>query len=233
MSDAPQAPPPPSAGGAKEAKAHAKAAKAHAKALRPWYKKKRIVIPLILLLLVIGGVAASGGGSEDESNTVADGSDSGSQQESRDGDPEQRSGGEQEAEEPADLYPDRPDRQKEDQEVALGDSVELSGYTAWVNSATHTQEEFTSTDLITINVKIENRDDSAQPYNTFDWKIQNANGQVLDPTFLGDNDLGSGDLVGGGTVEGTVTFEGGPGTYYIIYKPDPFDAARGIWQITV
>lgn len=96
-------------------------------------------------------------------------------------------------------------------------------------------EEFASDSgyLTVIDVKIENRDDRAQPYNTFDWRIQTANGQVLDPTFAGDQTLSSGDLVEGGVVEGKVSFDVGPGTYYIIYKPDPFDADRGIWQITV
>lgn len=35
----------------------------------------------------------------------------------------------------------------------------------------------------------------------------------------------------GGTVNGTVGFEVEAGTYFGIYKPDPFTAARGIWQV--
>lgn len=48
----------------KEANAQAKAAKAYSKAQRPFYKKKRFIIPVALLVLIgIGGVA---GGSGDE-----------------------------------------------------------------------------------------------------------------------------------------------------------------------
>lgn len=228
MSDTPSVPPPSGSGGTshshKDAKAQAKASKAHAKAVRPWYKKKRFILPLILLVLVIGITAASGGGSDDDPSPVAANGDDGESAEAPD---------EPQAGKAGSLYPDRPDQQDEDNEAAMGESVQLSGYTATLTSASYGKQELMDTDLVTVNVKIENRDDSAQAYNTFDWKIQTPNGQVLDPTFVAENSLGSGDLVGGGTVEGNVGFEVGPGTYYVIYKPDAFDGARGIWQITV
>jgi hypothetical protein len=41
------------------------------------------------------------------------------------------------------------------------------------------------------------------------------------------------DLVEGGNSTGSVAFDAGAGTYFVIYKPDPFNAARGIWQIEV
>jgi len=45
-----------------EARAQAKAAKAHAKSLRPWYKKKRFILPLLLVaLIVLISVASKGG----------------------------------------------------------------------------------------------------------------------------------------------------------------------------
>lgn len=52
----------------REAAAEAKASKARAKAMRPWFKKKRFVLPLALLLIVIIGVVA-GGGSDDTGTT--------------------------------------------------------------------------------------------------------------------------------------------------------------------
>lgn len=213
-------PPPPS--NPKDAKAQAKVSKAHAKALRPWFKKKRFLLPLAVVLLVGIIAATSGGGSDDDPAPVA-----------ADGDSSGETSEEPEAGKAGSLYPDRPDQQDEDQEAAVGESVRLSGYTATLTDASFAPDEFTETGLTTITVKIENRDDAAQPYNTFDWKIQTPNGQVLDPSFSGDNTIGSGDLVSGGTVEGTVSFEVGAGTYFVIYKPDAFDAARGIWQITV
>jgi hypothetical protein len=83
------------------------------------------------------------------------------------------------------------------------------------------------------DVTIANRDDRAQAYNLFDWKLQTPAGQVIDPTFNTDNGmLGSGDLVKGGSVTGTTTFKvgGEKGEFYIIYKPDSFDSAPGIWK---
>lgn len=56
----------------KTAKAQAKAAKAHAKALRPWYKKKRVIIPLVIV--VIGIISAvAGGGSDSGSDSASSG----------------------------------------------------------------------------------------------------------------------------------------------------------------
>jgi hypothetical protein len=46
----------------RDAKAELKAAKAYAKALRPWYKKKRFILPLGLIVLAVAAGGASGGG---------------------------------------------------------------------------------------------------------------------------------------------------------------------------
>jgi len=48
---------------AKEAKADAIAAKAKAKALRPWYVKKRVIVPVALVLLIGVNSAINSGGS--------------------------------------------------------------------------------------------------------------------------------------------------------------------------
>ncbi|MBA4606962.1 hypothetical protein H1W00_00545 [Aeromicrobium sp. Marseille-Q0843] len=45
-------------------KAAAKAAKAYAKATRPWFKKKRFIIPIAFVALAIAGSALSGGETE-------------------------------------------------------------------------------------------------------------------------------------------------------------------------
>lgn len=135
------------------------------------------------------------------------------------------------------LFPGRVDAQDEDQERNIGESAKLSGYTATVTAAAFRQElsSFEQDGYLVIEVTIENRDSKAQPYNTFDWKLQTPNGQVIDPGFSSNESLGSGDLVSGGKVSGKVTFEVGStkGDFYIIYKPDPFDAARGVWKATV
>lgn len=58
-----------SAPDAKTAKAQAAAAKATAKALRPWWKKKRFIIPLAFVALMVVAAAAGGGSSDDEGGT--------------------------------------------------------------------------------------------------------------------------------------------------------------------
>lgn len=53
-------------------KAAAKAAKAYAKATRPWYKKKRFIIPgVVVALAIIGSAVGSSGGSGDDKPTTA------------------------------------------------------------------------------------------------------------------------------------------------------------------
>jgi hypothetical protein len=49
--------------GPRNFKAEAKAAKAYAKAMRPWYKKKRVLIPAGFVILALAASAASGSGS--------------------------------------------------------------------------------------------------------------------------------------------------------------------------
>jgi hypothetical protein len=63
-STAPPPPPPPSEPDRKTMKADAAAAKARSKAARPWYKKKRFIIPLALLVLIVFASLA-GSGDED------------------------------------------------------------------------------------------------------------------------------------------------------------------------
>jgi hypothetical protein len=58
-------------------KADAKAAKARAKAMRPWFKKKRFLLPLALLVIIGLSVAASSGGSDEDPPVAAGGEDTG------------------------------------------------------------------------------------------------------------------------------------------------------------
>jgi hypothetical protein len=192
---------------------------------RPWWRKKRFIIPAAAVALLVLIVIATGGGNEATdtgSSSPAGGRAASTAGGQKGGDTRNLS-----------LYPDRPDRHAEDHEARVGDAVRLAGYTAAVTGAELATDALGDRVLV-VHVTVENRDKRAQPYNTFHWRIQDANGRVLDPTIsTRDDDLGSGDLVSGGRVTGTVSFEVGPGTYYVIYKPKAFDAARGVWQVTV
>jgi len=130
-----------------------------------------------------------------------------------------------------DLYPTRPDSQpKNDHEAAVGDCVRVSGETAYLLSVNRTS--VFGRDRLVITVKIENRDVKANSYGPFDWKIQTQSGQVLDASISIDDDaLHSGDLVLGGTVTGTVTFDVPVGENYVIWKPGYFTDERGIWKV--
>jgi hypothetical protein len=61
--------PPPGPTTHRDAKAEAKAAKAYAKAQRPWYKKKRFIIPLALVAIIILFQVLGGGGDDTTATT--------------------------------------------------------------------------------------------------------------------------------------------------------------------
>jgi len=120
----------------------------------------------------------------------------------------------------------------------IGGSAKFAGYTVTVTAAGFQQSvsPFEQAGYRKVSVSVENREKEAQPYNYFDGVLQTPSGQVVDPTMtLSDEDLNSGSLIGGGTVSGAILFEIAEqkGDFYIIYKPDPFNAARGIWKVTV
>jgi hypothetical protein len=64
----------PTAPSHKDAKAQAKAAKAYAKATRPWFKKKRVMLPLATVAIIAMAAANSGG--DDSSPAATAGADS-------------------------------------------------------------------------------------------------------------------------------------------------------------
>lgn len=182
------------------------------------------------VLIVIVAIVAAVGSSDGDDDAA---SDSGSETTEEQA-PDEGSGDDPN---PGELFPDRPDTQSEDQEREIGDSARLSGYTTTVDSAEFVQSvsDFEDAGYVRIGVTVVNRDDSAQPYNLFDWVLQTPGGQVLDPALVTVPTLDSGDLVGGGEVTGDVYFEVGDqtGEFFIVYKPDAFDAARGVWSVTV
>jgi len=215
MSDT--SPPPPPGGystNPKQAKAEAKAQKAHAKALRPWYKKKRFILPLLLIAVVVIALALGGGG-DDETSSGGDGGANSSE---------------------ADLFPDRPDEKDNDKERNVGEPADLSGYTATVTAAAFQQElsVIETGGYLVADVTLLNRDSSAQSYNTFDWKLITPGGTIIDPYLAGDN-LGSGDLTEGGTISGKLIWEVADvkGDYYVIYDPVDVGDDRGVWKVTL
>lgn len=206
----------------KAAKADAAAEKARAKSMRPWYKKKRFLLPLVLISIVV--IAAIAGGGADESNVATE-----SPATERDSSGANKKGNA--------LFPGRPDIKKADIERNLGQAAELSGYTVTVVKAAFQGEvsEFEKDGYLAADVTLLNRDDKAQRYNVYEWKLITPAGQIIDPTITSTKQLGSGDLAQGGTVSGQVIWEvgGQKGDYYIVYDPSDFGDERAIWKTTI
>ena len=102
-------------------------------------------------------------------------------------------------------------------------------------TATWTKSTVTSlmSPSICAAITIKNHNSSTISYNDLYWSLQTPSGEVVNTDFEGSPDLGSGNIVGGGTATGNVCFTdpGQTGTYVGIYKPDPFNSDRGIWLI--
>jgi hypothetical protein len=72
-------------------------------------------------------------------------------------------------------------------------------------------------------------------FNMLDWRVQSPAGEVQDNVFAGSGDLGSGELINGGTKSGTMCFDPvqGSGQFVTIYQPPVFSQMRGIWLSNV
>lgn len=167
---------------------------------KPIYKRVWFWLAVIVVIAVIAAV--SGGGGSDSGAKVSD---------------PQPSTGADDSSAPA----------SQGQSGALD-----AGATTVVDDVTLTSTPLTAVDpaypggsaYLCTTVSYKNGGDDPQPFNPFDWKLQDPQGASRDATFGGtDNDLSSGDLAVGGSVSGDVCFEdpngGAPGTYTVIYKP--------------
>lgn len=186
------------------------AAKARARALRPWYKKKRFIGLGVIIVIIIIVVAASAG-SKKSPPSASDGYKN-----------------------PAGCTaspPTYPDHQSTDCVALPNNSVSIANTTVTATWS-HQTDSFGTTDICAA-VTVVNHNSSTISYNDLYWKLQSPSGAVTDTNFSASNDLGSGSLVAGGTVSGNVCFDnpGQSGTYVGIYKPDPFNATRGIWLV--
>jgi len=162
-------------------KAAARVEKQYRKAARPFYRKKRFLLPLTLLIIIIAitvGVSQNNKKVEDAAAVTCVGK----------------------------TYPDQ---QKKD---VLG------------------AQELCS------KVSLTNGSDTNQDYNIFDFKVQPPSGAVESASTLTIAEtLGSGTLIRGASKTGLVCTDdkGEKGEYVLIYKPNPFEADRGICLFTV
>lgn len=125
-------------------------------------------------------------------------------------------------------FTDRADKQPTDVEVAVGEPATVGGVKMTLTAAdrkTSLSEFETAPEgkqYLIVSVQLENTSDKTHPFNPFDFKVQTAGGQVLDPSFTSTgSDLKSGDLVAGGKTSGTIVMEVPveTGSQYVIWKP--------------
>jgi Domain of unknown function (DUF4352) len=212
----------PTAPDAESAKAATKGAKAQAKAFRPWYKKKRFMLPgvgALIIVLVVAVNAANKKNSPAPVQSAASGSTTTTT----------TSGGNKSASGCTAHSAGYPDKQATDCVALPNNSVALANT---VVTATWARSQDSIGDaVICARVTIKNNNSSTISYNELYWKLQTPSGAVLDSSYAETNPLNSGDLVGGGTASGNVCFDdpGTTGNYVGIYKPDPYNATRGIW----
>ena len=84
------------------------------------------------------------------------------------------------------------------------------------------------------NVNYVNNSDQTVSFNTLDWRVQSPSGEVQNNVFAGGGNLGSGDLIKGGTKSGSMCFDpvAGSGTFVTIYQA-PISQMRGVWLSAV
>jgi hypothetical protein len=130
---------------------------------------------------------------------------------------------------PGELYPDRANQYREDQEREIGEPVMIGGYTATVTDAGF-DSEGTS---IRVELEITNRDQEPQRIDATQWTLVNPRVQTLEAVTA---TFPTTELAAGATTAAVAWFAVDPreaGAYYIQYKPEVLDAARGIWRVTV
>lgn len=181
-----------------------------------WFSRHKILTAIIAVvgLVVIIGMASGG----DNSGNGGSGGSSNSAKEYR--------------------FADRADKQETDVEFAVGESGTVGGVKLTVSSAEYKTSlgEFDNAadgkTFIVVNVGLENTSDRTKPYNEYDFRVQTAGGQVLDPTIALTDTLSSGDIVTGGKVSGDIVFEVPveDGHQYLIWKPG-LDSDRAIVEL--
>lgn len=128
---------------------------------------------------------------------------------------------------PGELYPGRANQYREDQERRIGESVRIGGYTTTVTDVRLVDGS------VRVSFEITNRDEDPQRIDATQWTLVNPRVQTLEATSA---DFPLTELPGGKTVTAEVSFAIDPdetGDYYIQYKPEILDAARGIWRYRV
>jgi hypothetical protein len=88
------------------------------------------------------------------------------------------------------------------------------------------------TALLCSQVTYANTSTTEQHYNSFDWKLQDPNNNIVNTAYSGDKDLNSGSLAAGGKVAGNVCFNDPKlkGDYWIINEETFTQGSAARWK---
>lgn len=201
----------------RDARAQAKAAKAYQKARRPWYKKKRFILPLALIVLIIIIVAATsggdGGGNDTTGTTNTDPTSEPTATESQ--------------------PPAFPGAQESDVVGQAGEALTLGDITVTSTPLIAGDATFGGSTLCT-TATVQNNSDETIDFNAYDWKLQAPSGTITNTAFTGSpNLLSAGQVAPGGTATGDICFDNEPaetGQSVVLYEPIfDFFSDRGAW----
>jgi Domain of unknown function (DUF4352) len=200
----------------RDAKARAKADKAYAKAQRPWFKKKRFILPLVFFVLIILIASLSGGGDDPKTATSSGATPSA-------------------AKDPA-APPAFPGAKDDDIVVQAGEPVTTDSKVTMTATSLSKGDTVAGQKTMCSNVSYANGGDDPATFNGgFDWKLQDPNGAIVSTGLLGsDKLLSAGQLAPGGKVTGDVCFSlpngSAKGQYVLLLDPSfRFTSDRIAW----
>ena len=191
--------------GPRNPKAEIKAAKAYAKATRPWYKKKRVIIPAGLVVLTIAGSAGSSGdtGSATASGTAAAAASQ------KPGTSDKRA-----------ATPDKKAGNSEDEVAKVGQAVTNAGTTYKVTNVRATKQ-IGDPDLlgaradgkfVIVDLQLTNKKDKTKTFMESNVKLKASNGKEYETSdkaimAFGDESLMLKDIQPDLTTRGKLAFE--------------------------
>lgn len=201
----------------RDGKAQAAADKAYRKASRPWFKKKRFLLPLILLVIIIIA-SVSNGGKKDSSAAISPSTDA--------------SAAAPAAAAAAPATAAFPGAKDSDVVGKAGAALKVGDAT--VTSAPIAKGDATFGKTICTATTMSNGSKETISFNAFDWKLQTPSGTILNPGFTGsDNTLNSGEIAPGGKASGDVCFDNKKaeaGKFVVLYEPVfSFFSDRAAW----
>lgn len=185
-----------------------------------WFKKHKIMTVILAFILIAIIASAAGGGSDTGNNSSGENNTASGEKTYK--------------------FNDRADKQPKDVEVLPSESATVDGVkmtlsgVEYKTSISEYETAESGKTYVVADVALENTSNETKPYNTFDFRIQTAGGQVLDGTFATvPSPLSSGDMVSGGKASGKIVFEVPveEGHQYVIWKPNAFNADRAIVQV--